>query len=160
MIILANKKLNLAEFNKLEKKITTTRDIIVGEEKYPIKIADFIRDTDIDDFMLEFTEIVDELRKDKNINFKTAKNVVYLQPILMLRKFTDAYVPKGNNIEELIKVSNVYADTGIMKEIMDNFDTEQKDKISKRVDLLTKDLGRNMAELSLQLEQQKNDINA
>lgn len=145
-----SKKLTLAELNKLDKKINKRKKIIVGEEKYEIQIDDFIKDTDIDEIIIELNELLEQLKSKTKVTNTDVKNICSLHPLLVIRKFTDAHVPKENNIERLIEISKLYLNTGLMAEILSYFSQEQLNKMEKRSTELMKETGRLMADLSLQ----------
>ncbi len=151
-----SKKLNLTELKKLEKKINKRKKVYVGEEKYEIMIDEFIKDTDIDEIVMELNELIDDLRKKEKVTNTDIKNICSLHPLLMIRKFTDASVPEGNDIEKLINVSNLYINTGLTFEILSHFSDEQVKKMNDRSTELMKETGKKLGEIALQQEIKKN----
>lgn len=152
MIMPKQKKLTLATINKLNSEFDQRKTIYVCGD-YPVQVDIKFRKTKIQKMILDYIIILEDLRKQKNVNEETLMRTTSLINTLIVKYFTDIPVPPIDNIEKLIQVSNALLDLGIMDVLFDGnengFPKDQLELVKTEIDKVSKNIGQILGEMGI-----------
>lgn len=131
------KKLTIAELNKLNKEVNQTESITIQGGKYEVNVHKVFKNSDIEDMLLTYMTVLQELNSSPEANLK---NSYSLYMTLILRHFTDLPIPQSNEIKELIRITKVLKDTGIMNDVLIALPQGQLEYLSKRASEVSESL--------------------
>lgn len=143
------KKLTASELNKLSAKFNNKTTIRILDGEFEVAINDVFRDTDIDNVVLNYLTVLQEVNRKEQITDELLKDTVSLLNTFVLREFTDLPIPKKNDIASLIKVTKNLMDNGITNEVLNHFPIEQLAKVEIKLKQAQKGIGKVMGDLAL-----------
>lgn len=143
------KKLTASELNKLSAKFNNKTTIRILDGEFEVSINDVFRDTDIDNVVLNYLTVLQEVHRKEQITDELLKDTVSLLNTFVLREFTDLPIPKKNDITSLIRVTKNLMDNGITNEVLNHFPAEQLIKVEAKLKEAQKDIGKVMGDLAL-----------
>ncbi|MWV44973.1 hypothetical protein GRF59_15225 [Paenibacillus sp. HJL G12] len=123
------KKLTIAELDKMENELNQKETIKILDGKYEVNIHKVFKDSDIEDMLLNYMTILQELNKSPEANLK---NSASLYITLILRHFTDLPIPESNEIDELIRITKVLKNKGITTEVTESLPKDQLEYLGTR----------------------------
>lgn len=144
------KKLTAAELNKLSSKFNELKKVFILDGQYEVSIHTNFRESLIENVVMNYIEILEELKKSENVTNETVKNTVVLLDTLILREFTDLPIPKKNDIPNLIKFTHNLLDNGILVEVYNHIPKDQIEKVKTKLEQVSKGMGKATAELAIQ----------
>ncbi|MEK4512269.1 hypothetical protein [Paenibacillus sp. FSL K6-2524] len=127
------KRLTAVGLKKLESTLNERIRLLVYGNQFNVNIHTFFRESLIENIITNYVTILQELQEGTEVDDTLIKGSLGVFNTLVLREFTDLPIPKTNDIESLIVVSNTLLDTGIMKEIYDAIPPEQLIKIEEKL---------------------------
>ncbi|OPH47623.1 hypothetical protein BC351_10565 [Paenibacillus ferrarius] len=150
------KKLSLTEYNKLEKQFNERKQIRItvilpeGETKeYDHSIATTFKPTDIQKLSIDYLSLLYELQNNPDVTSETFYNANSLLNALIVKYFSDVPVTI-DNLESIIKVSEVLFNLGIMEQLFDEskgFSKSEIEKLSATLEKNSKVFGQQFGEL-------------
>lgn len=143
------KKLTASELNKLSAKFNNKTTIRILDGEFEVAINDVFRDTDIDNVVLNYLTVLQEVNRKEQITDELLKDTVSLLNTFVLREFTDLPIPKKNDITSLIKVTKNLMDNGITNEVLNHFPADQLIKVETKLKEAQKGIGKVMGDLAL-----------
>jgi len=141
------KKLTATALKKLDNQLSSHKEILVYDNQFTVKINETFRESKIEAVTMTYMSILQELKARTEMDDLLIQGTIGLLSTLILREFTDLPIPQTNTIEELIKVSKVLLDTGIMKEVFDGMDKEELGKIEEKIKSINNEVGKIVGEL-------------
>ncbi|WP_431785782.1 hypothetical protein [Paenibacillus lactis] len=144
-----SKKLTVSALNKLESQLNTQRVIQILGDQYEVKIKTIFRESQIQSVVTNYLTLLQDLKSRTEVDEALIQGTIGLLNTMILREFTDLPIPKGNKIEELVKVSKTLLDSGIMKETFDKLDKDELAKIEDKIKSVNSEVGKIVGELAL-----------
>lgn len=153
------KKLTAAELNKLSSKFNDKTVIRILDGEFEVSINNTFRDSDIDNVVLNYLTVLQEVQRKEQITDELIKDTVSLLNTFVLREFTDLPIPKKNDITSLIRVTKNLLDNGITNEVLSHISPAQLVRVENRIKEAQKGIGKVMGELALisTVEQEKHE---
>lgn len=143
------KKLTAAELNKLSSKFNDKTVIRILDGEFEVSINNTFRDSDIDNVVLNYLTVLQEVQRKEQITDELIKDTVSLLNTFVLREFTDLPIPKKNDITSLIRVTKNLLDNGITNEVLSHIPPAQLARVENRIKEAQKGIGKVMGELAL-----------
>jgi|GEM_PF-3068428 len=144
------KKLTAAELNKLSSKFNELKKVHILDGQYEVSIYTSFRESLIENVVMTYIGLLEDLKKSENVTNETIKNTVVLLDTLILREFTDLPIPKKNDIPNLIKFTHNLLDNGILVEVYNHIPKDQIEKVKAKLEQVSKGIGEATAELAIQ----------
>lgn len=143
------KKLTASELNKLSSKFNEKTTIHILDGEFEVSINTNFRDSDIDNIVLNYLTVLQEIQRKEQITDELLKDTVSLLNTFVLREFTDLPIPKKNDIDSLIRVTKNLLDNGITNEVLSHIPRTQIIRVENRIKEAQKGIGKVMGELAL-----------
>lgn len=143
------KKLNTANINKEYKKFNEKFVAHILDGKYDVEIHRHFKDTDIQKLLIDYQELLDQLRKQE-VDIDSIQGMTYLFPTLLIKYFTNIDIP--DDINKILIVVDKLINIGAYEEILNNLPQDEVDKVNKMVEKVTENqsrIGDLMGELML-----------
>ncbi|MBA9087639.1 hypothetical protein FHR92_004124 [Fontibacillus solani] len=128
-----NKKLSAAGLKSLESGLNELKTIFVYDSQFAVKISSVFRESMIENVLSAYVSILNELKEHEEGDEVLIRGSLGIFNTLVLREFTDLPIPKSNDLNRLITVTNTLLDTGIMKEVYDAISPQQLFKIEEKL---------------------------
>lgn len=136
-LMVTPKKLTIDEIESVDNQLNSFKEVLLGDGQYVIKVDTKFRNTKIQNLILDFQRVLDELRGRK-VEEQILADVMFLYYILIIKHFTDLELP--DNVDQLIHISKKMIDAGFFEEIINSFEEDQLmlvvDKMNRYTDNL------------------------
>ncbi|MNO70676.1 hypothetical protein D3C76_615690 [compost metagenome] len=128
-----NKKLTASGLKSLESNLNERKTIFVYGGQFAVTISVVFRESMIENVLKAYLSILNELQEHGESDEDLIRGSLGIFNTLVLREFTDLPIPKSNDLNRLITVTNTLLDTGIMKEVYDAISPQQLLKIEEKL---------------------------
>ncbi|SDE82595.1 hypothetical protein SAMN04488542_102277 [Fontibacillus panacisegetis] len=128
-----NKKLTASGLKSLESNLNERKTIFVYGGQFAVTISVVFRESMIENVLKAYLSILNELQEHGEGDEDLIRGSLGIFNTLVLREFTDLPIPKSNDLNRLITVTNTLLDTGIMKEVYDAISPQQLLKIEEKL---------------------------
>lgn len=133
MTIEQGKKLTKTRLNKLESELNERSTILVYQNQFSVNVYKVFRESIIEKVISAYVDILEQIQKEADVQGDMIKGSIILFHTLILREFTDLPIPKTDDVESLITVSNTLLDTGIIEEVFNAIPVEEMNKIEDKL---------------------------
>jgi hypothetical protein len=143
-------KLTLTTINKMNQEYNERKTIQVCG-KYDVQIDTKFRRSKIQKLILDYYTVLQDLKKKENVSDETIFQSVSLINVLVISIFTDLSLPvQLDRIDNLIKMSEVLLDTGIMEDIFNQLPQDQVELLNQEINKSAKGFGNLLGEYMAQ----------
>jgi hypothetical protein len=152
------KKLSLSEINKLSGQFNEKKEITLevknkGKiQEYKCQISIKFKRTDIQKMLIDYMSILEEFKQRKNISMEELYDTTTIMYGLIVSYFTNIPVPKLEELEQLVNVTENLINLGIIEQLFKSdkgFDPDEVRFLNQEMEKAAKQIGENLGELAV-----------
>lgn len=136
------KKLTLSALNKLNSEFDQRKTLNVCGD-YAVQVDLKFRKSKIQELIMDYMTLLEQLKQREDADKETSLRMSVLMNTLIIKHFTDIPFPNNNDVDNVIKMSKVLIDLGIMEVLFDGengFPVDQIQLIFNQIDKVVKNL--------------------
>jgi hypothetical protein len=144
-------KLTAAKINKLNKSLDEKRKIYILEDNDEVIINIKFKETVINRIVMEYLTVLQRVSTSDQLDNDLVIGSIGLLNLFILREFSDVpMIPKNSeDLQKNIDVVDALYNVGIMDAVLEQFDTNEKQKVYDKLNKVSAESGKFLGEAAL-----------